>query len=346
VVEQGTHKPLAGGSNPPSATSPSPERLARLADAVARGTDALDVPPTAAIVLAISGGPDSTALLHGAAHLVSSGARQWRLIVAHLDHRLRDDSASDTERVRQVAESLGLPFRPGRSDVAALARAAGRSIEDAGRQARYRFLEEVAAREGADALIATAHTADDVAETILLRLVRGSGLRGMRGIPTRRGRVIRPLLGEHRADLRSALDKAGIAYLLDPTNEDPTHADRNRIRAEILPAMERLNPRIVEALQRLARLAAGDDEALDALAAAELATRSTADGIDWRNPPARAIGRRVLRLAAGEPAPSAERIEALLEAAEGPRGGLRVEMGGGREASVRERVITFANQGD
>jgi tRNA(Ile)-lysidine synthase len=343
VVEQGTHKPLAGGSNPPSATSSAPEPIRRLAEAVARGTDALAIPPDAAIVLAVSGGPDSTALLQGAAHLVRSAARQWRLLVAHLDHQLRDGSAADAVRVEQMAESLGLPFRPGRTDVAALARAEGRSTEDAGRQARYRFLEDVAAGEGAGALIATAHTVDDVAETVLLRAVRGSGLRGLRGIPARRGRVIRPLLGERRANLRAALDAAGIAYVLDPTNDDPAHADRNRIRAEVLPAMEQLNPRIVEALERLARLATDDDDALDALAAAELATRRTAaGGIDWHRPPARAIGRRVLRLAAGEPAPSAERIEALLDAAEGPRGGLTLELGGGREASVRERVITFS----
>jgi tRNA(Ile)-lysidine synthase len=346
VVEQGTHKPLAGGSNPPSATSSLPELIRSLADAVARGTDALSIPRDATIVLAVSGGPDSTALLHGAAYLVSGGARGWRLIVAHLDHQLRDDSASDADRVRQMAESLGLPFRPGRTDVAAMARGEGRSTEDAGRQARYRFLEEVAAGEGADALIATAHTADDVAETVVLRLVRGSGLRGLRGIPARRGRVIRPLLGERRATLRAALDEAGIAYLLDPTNADPTHADRNRVRAEILPAMELLNPRVVEALQRLARLTAEDDDVLDALAAAELATRRMHGGVDWRTPPARAIGRRVLRLAAGEPAPSAERIEALLDAAEGPRGGLMLELGGGRKASVRERVISFTNTGD
>jgi tRNA(Ile)-lysidine synthase len=158
--------------------------------------------------------------------------------------------------------------------------------------------------------------------------------------------VIRPLLAERRATVRGALDAAAIGYDLDPSNDDPLYADRNRVRAEILPAMERLNPRIVEALQRLTRLAADDDDALDALASAELALRDTPNGINWRNPPARAIGRRVLRLAVGEPAPSAERIEALLDAAEGPRGGLTLELGGGREASVRERVITFADPED
>ncbi|HET6746245.1 MAG TPA: tRNA lysidine(34) synthetase TilS [Candidatus Limnocylindria bacterium] len=331
---------MAGGSNPPSATSP-PDPIARLAAAVARGTDALQLPSDAPFVLAVSGGPDSTALLHGAARLMADGARAWKLTVAHLDHGLRDGSATDAARVGEVAAGLGLAFRTSRTDIAALARDEGRSLEDAGRQARYRFLEDVAGGAGPDALIATAHTADDLAETILLRIVRGSGLRGLRGIPARRGRVVRPLLAERRTGLREALDQAGISYLLDPTNDDPSYAERNRIRSEVLPALERINPRAVDALLRLSANAAADDDLLDALAAAELARRRSGGGIDWHDPPHRAIGRRVMRLAAGDPAPSAERIEALLDAAEGPRGGLTVELGGGREATVRERRIVF-----
>jgi tRNA(Ile)-lysidine synthase len=191
-------------------------------------------------------------------------------------------------------------------------------------------------------LIATAHTADDLAETILLRLGRGSGLRGLRGIPPRRGRIVRPLLQARRATLRAALDAAGIPYATDPSNSDLAHA-RNRVRAELLPALERLNPAAVDALARFGRLAADDDDLLDALAAAELAQRrdATDSSLDWHRPPARALGRRVLRLAIGDPAPSAERIEALLAAAEGPRGGILIELGAGRTASVRERRIRW-----
>jgi tRNA(Ile)-lysidine synthase len=270
---------------------------------------------------------------------VADRARGWQITVAHLDHGLREGSSADAEHVASMAASLGLPFSGSRVDVAALARVEGRSPEDAGRHARYRFLEEVAAQVGPDALIATAHTMDDLAETVLLRVARGSGLRGLRGIPARRGRVVRPLLGERRARLRALLDGAGVAYLHDETNDDPAAADRNRIRLEVLPALERVNPAAVKAIARLVELATDDDEALDAVAAAELAQRRTAEGIDWRRAPARAIGRRVLRLAIGDPAPSAERIEALLDAAEGPRGGVVIELGVGRSASVRERVI-------
>jgi tRNA(Ile)-lysidine synthase len=298
------------------------------------------------LILAVSGGPDSTALLHGAARLVSSGERQWSLVVAHVDHQLRPDSSQDAARVAGVASTLGLESRAHRADVRAVARAEHRSLEDAGRLIRYRFLEELADALGPAAVIATAHTADDLAETMLLRMARGSGLRGLRGIPARRGRIVRPLLQGRRRDLRQALDQAGITYLLDPTNDDPSAAARNLVRAEILPALERLNPQAVEALLRLAGLAADDDDALDAMAAAELTKRRTASGIDWHRPPVRAIGRRVMRLAAGEPSPAAERIEALLDAAEGPRGGLTIELGDGRSASVRERKIALHRASD
>ena len=334
MVEQGTHKPLAGGSNPPSATNLDP--LVEIAAAVGRGASALQVPDDARLVLAVSGGPDSMALLHGAARLLETDAVAWQLTVAHLDHALRPDSPDDARFVADASAALGLFCEVRRTDVAALAREEGRSIEEAGRDARYRFLAEVT---GADGWIATGHTADDAAETVLLNLMRGSGTAGLRGIPARRGRIVRLLLGERREWLRSALDAAGIVYRLDPSNEDAAYL-RNRVRGELLPLMEALRPGAVGRIVQFAALAAADDDLLDDVAAAELERRRTADGeLDWRDPPSAALGGRVLRLAIGAPAPSAERIEALLEAAAGPRGGLSIELGGGRSASIRERRI-------
>ncbi len=315
--------------------------LAPITAALEAGAASLAIHDGAPILLAVSGGPDSTALLHGAALLAPD--RGWRLSVAHLDHALRPESAAEAAAVAAGAVRLGLPIEVRRTDVRALAAAEHRSLEDAGRQARYRFLEEVAARLGDDALIATAHTADDLAETILLRLARGSGLRGVRGIPARRGRIVRPLLAARRATLRVALDAAGIPYVSDPSNSDPAHA-RNRVRADLLPALERASPGAVDALLRFGRLAADDDDLLDALASSELASRRDADdgSIDWHGPPERALGRRVLRLALGDHAPSAERVEALLGAAEGPRGGVTIELGDGRVATVARRRIRLA----
>ena len=302
----------------------------------------LEIPDDAAVVLAVSGGADSMALMTGAACLVATGARRWSLTVAHLDHCLRPDSAADATFVADAAFALGLRVEVRRADVVALAEQEGRSLEDAGREARYRFLEEIAPPE---ALIATAHTLDDLAETVLLNLLRGSGSSGIAGMPSRRGRIVRPLLGERRATLRELLDAAGVAYRDDPSNDDRAFL-RNRVRSELLPVLESLRPGAVERIGRFAGLAAADDALLDRVAAAELARRRTDDGrIDWHDPPQTALARRVLRLAIGDPAPSAERVEALLEAAGGDRGGVTIELGGGRSASVRGRTIDLDGPG-
>lgn len=316
--------------------SPPADPQDHLAGLVRAGTDRFGVSADAQLVLAVSGGSDSVALLHGAARLVATGQRAWRLSVAHLDHALRPDSADDAAFVVAIASALGLPSEARRTDVAALARDQGCSVEEAGRDARYGFLEEVAPT---GALIATAHTLDDVAETVLINLLRGSGLAGMGGIPGRRGRILRPLLDARRDELRELLIAAGIEYRVDATNTDPTFL-RSRVRAELLPVLESIRPGAIERIGRFSRLAAADDALLDELAAGELATRTgEGGGVDWRRPPPAALARRVLRLAIGHPAPSAERIDALLAAAAGDRGGLVVELGAGRVASVRHRRI-------
>jgi tRNA(Ile)-lysidine synthase len=336
VKDEDMGRSLPPGSDQPGRVSTPVDPLAA---AVGEGADRLPIPTGVPLVLAVSGGGDSMALMHGAAAVAPD--RGWQLVVAHLDHGLRPESADDARFVADAAEALGLSWEIRRTDVGAEAAETGTGVEDAGRRARYEFLEAVAADRGGDALIATAHTADDLAETVLLNLVRGAGQRGVRGMPARRGRVVRPLLHSRRATLRAALEAAGIAYRDDPTNRDP---DRSRaaIRAEVLPVLERLNPEAVEAIGRFAGLAGEEDAFLDALAAEELRRRRGEDGaIDWHAPPPPALGRRVLRLAIGDPAPAAERIDALLAAASGPRGGIVIELGRGRSASVRERRIVI-----
>jgi len=320
--------------NPPSVPNcPESALISTLASRLEAALLRLGVPDGAHLILAVSGGPDSMALMHLAIRAVP--AHGWRLLVAHLDHGLRDGSAADAQFVAGAASELGLPSTVSQTDVAAMAAERGDGLEEAGRVARYAFLEEVAAAAGPDALILTAHTADDEAETVLLHMARGTGLAGLAGIAERRGRVLRPLLGERRARLRQALDGAGIRYRIDPSNDDPRFA-RNRARTDVLPAFEGLHGRAIEAVSRMALQAADDDRLLDALALTTLAARRSADGwIDWRPAPPSTIAARMARAVAGPPAPSAERTDALVAAGSHGRGGRAIELGGGRRAVLR-----------
>ena len=332
MVEQGTHKPLVGGSNPPSATNSS-QPLTALAARFEASLVRLSVTDGAPLILAVSGGPDSMALMHLA--VVAAPTHGWRPIVAHLDHGLRGNSGEDATFVTAAATQLGLEATVKKTDVGALAAERRDGIEEAGRVARYAFLEEVAGAAGPDAVVLTAHTADDQAETVLLHLARGAGLAGLSGIAERRGRIIRPLLRERRADLRAALESAGVESRLDPSNQD-SRFSRNRARTGLLPAFENLHGQAIEAVSRMALQAAGDDQLLDALALTVLAARRSADGwITWRPSPPAAVAARVIRAAAGAPVPSAARTEALVAAAEDGRGGRVIELGGGRSARLR-----------
>ncbi len=220
------------------------------------------------IAIAVSGGPDSVALawlLHDLAPAM--GFRIAGLL--HLHHGLRGaDADADEAFVRALAGRLGVPCEVGRADVAALARRTRRSMEAAAREARYAFFED-AARRLAATRVATGHTADDQAETVLLRLLRGAGGRGVTGIRVKRGPFIRPLLECRRAELRAYLSARGEAFREDASNADRAIA-RNRLRHELLPVIEQLAPGGVRALARHARLAADDESLLEDFAAAAI----------------------------------------------------------------------------
>ncbi len=214
------------------------------------------------VLVAVSGGADSVALLH----LLGALAPAWRLVlrVLHVDHQLRPDSARDADFVRALGARLGVPV-----EVATVAVDPRGSVEAAARQARYAALEACADRLGAQR-IALGHTADDQAETVLMRLLEGVGVRGLAGIPPVRGRLIRPLLDCRRADLVTELRRAGLPWVEDPTNRDPKFL-RNRVRHELLPLLaESYNPEIATALVRVAALARDAVGALDRAATAEL----------------------------------------------------------------------------
>lgn len=185
------------------------------------------------VLAAVSGGQDSMAML-SILHSLSS-SMGFRLAAAHFDHMLRKDSAEDRTLVEQFAAGLSVPLRCGSGDVTALASEWGDTIEEAARKARYRFLEEAAEEMGASR-ISTGHTRDDQVETVLMRVIRGTGLRGLAGIPLKRDRLIRPLLGLARADTLEYCTEKGIPFNPDPTNLDKRFM-RNRIRLELIPLL-------------------------------------------------------------------------------------------------------------
>jgi tRNA(Ile)-lysidine synthase len=241
----------------------------RVADSVRRTIIRFNlIPPGCRVVAAVSGGSDSVALVRLLADL--AGPLEFRLAaIAHLHHGLRGRSADEDEAFcRDLAASLGLAFDGERADVRALMAAERCSAEDAGRRARYAFLARAAARAGADR-VAVGHTRDDQAETLLMHLFRGAGLRGLAGIHPRAGLVVRPLIGERREDLRGFLRARGLEWREDETNRDPAML-RNRVRHELIPYLERrFSPGLVDALSRDAALARADADCLDALAAEE-----------------------------------------------------------------------------
>ena len=216
--------------------------------------------PGARVLVALSGGGDSVALLllmrelHDRGQVVLAGA-------AHLNHRLRPESDEDESFCRALAVSVGVPFVSDHADVAALARREKRSIEDAARRARYAFLDRAAETVGAE-LIATGHTRDDQAETFLLRILRGAGTRGLGGIRPRNGRVIRPLLDVTRDELRGYVAEAGAEFRDDASNTD-VGIPRNRVRHELLPLVRaRFSSAVVGILAREAELARRDEDFL------------------------------------------------------------------------------------
>lgn len=290
-------------------------------------------PPAGAVVLAaVSGGADSTALARLLAQ--EAGARGWRVVLGHVDHGLRPDSAADAAFVERLAAGLGLAFLARRVGVAA----DGLSPEDAARRARRAALLELAAEAGAG-VIALAHTADDQAETLLGRLLTGSGPTGLAGMRPADGPWWRPLLGVRRAALRQWLASQGAAWREDPSNQG--HGPlRNRVRARLLPLAEAMvNPRAVEALTRLAGLAADEEAAWDAWCAGVFAAhgRTEADSLVLAEAAFAAAGpaarRRLTRWLAGTLTGRgqhllAEHAEQAVELMGGPPGRARTLPGG------------------
>ncbi|HXN32744.1 MAG TPA: tRNA lysidine(34) synthetase TilS [Polyangiaceae bacterium] len=201
------------------------------------------VPRGTILLAAVSGGPDSMAMLHVLALL--RGRLGFGLFAHGVDHGLRADAAAELDVAEAFARALDVPF--GRTRVAV---AAGGNLQARARVARWRALDAAAAAAGAGR-IATGHHADDRAETVLIRLLRGTRARGLGVLPPCDGNRIRPLYRARRADVDAHIARHHLSFALDPSNRDPRFL-RTRVRLELVPALERLSPRIVEHLCRLA----------------------------------------------------------------------------------------------
>jgi tRNA(Ile)-lysidine synthase len=216
--------------------------------------------PNGVILAGVSGGPDSLCLLD-LLHLLG-----YPVLAAHLNHGLRPEAVEDARLVQQVAEQRGIRFLLEEVDTAAYAAQHNLSIEEAARTLRYAFLFEQAQKYGAQA-VAVGHTADDQVETVLMHLLRGSGLSGLKGMPYRalpnpwsqEVPLVRPLLGIWRAEVIAYCAQRGLQPAIDRTNLDVTYF-RNRLRYELIPTLEGYNPRIRQAVLRMAQVLAGDEE--------------------------------------------------------------------------------------
>lgn len=225
----------------------------------------LELPgPEALLLVAVSGGSDSVALLHLMADLADK--LSIRLCAVYVNHGLRpDETGAEEELVAGMALRLGLGFRTGSIPVRAYSAAHGLSVEAAARRLRYRFLEEVAEELGAVAIV-VAHTADDQAEEVLLRLIRGSGRTGLAGMmAVNYRRVLRPLLQVSKAQLLDYLHSRDIPFLEDSSNAQRDFL-RNRVRLDLLPYLQKnFNPAIRQTLLRTADILGTEDEFLDKL---------------------------------------------------------------------------------
>jgi tRNA(Ile)-lysidine synthase len=293
----------------------------------------------ARVVCAVSGGPDSVALVRSlAATAEETGTGE--IVIAHFDHRMRPESGADAEWVRGLAASLGLGFYGGSADVPALQASFRRSPEEAARFARRDFLLRVKVRTRADA-VALGHHMTDRAETFFLNLMRGAGARGLGAMRWRdEAGFVRPLLWATKREIIDYLNEIDQPYLEDPTNEDPTYT-RNLIRHEVFPVIENDFPGAVQKMAEAAEAFAGEEDALAELADVAAGKYLSENGTttllndEFRGDLTPAVAARLIQLAyrrVGKRHRTLERthIEAVLALADGSTANLPRDCSAGR----------------
>ena len=339
----------------------------RIVSLVAQAFETRSLPP-GRLIVAVSGGQDSLTLLHALATIAPD---RGDLYAVHVDHGLRPSSRSDAQRVARLARSVGVQAIIRRYDVGKWARSRGINVESAARAVRYRQLALVAGSLGGGSVV-TGHTGDDVVETVLLHLLRGTGLEGLGGIqPVQRlpissfvptpprlagvsGEItiVRPLLDVERWETAAYCERHKLNWITDESNADVA-LTRNRIRHHLVPLLETYNPSIRHSLRRLASLARDDARTLEALADAEWRISAR---VDWRavsfdrqrlNECDRSIASRLIRRAASHLAesmvPSFEQVERCL--ALSSRGAGNTLLSGGLEWRVSSHSASLVKVG-
>lgn len=320
-----------------------------LVAAVRRSLDSVGLlRPGVTVVAALSGGPDSVALVDA---LVRAARRKGvSVVAAHLDHGLRPDSPVDAEFCAELCEQLKVRLRSGRSAPARAALKEG-GLEEAARLARYAFLRRVAREESAAAIV-LGHTLDDQAETVLMRLLRGSGALGLSAMKPWDGELLRPLLDTRRSAVLEHLDLHRLPSKTDSTNADRAFL-RNRVRLDLLPVLARdYNPGIVESLGRTAR-ALGEEHAALRDLAAQLLDRAIASAVEGTAfelsvlkgaPPGlgKTALREALRRSGGLRSVSFTHIDKLWSLVQQGRGGSMLPLPGGRTARILHSRLVIA----
>ncbi len=293
------------------------------------------------VLLALSGGPDSASLLDMAA----SGGE--KLLLCHVNHGIRGAEADrDEEFCRGLAAKDGLPIEIFRADVPAEAVRTGEGLEEAARRVRYDCFGRLMAERGIG-ILATAHNADDNAETVLLRLVRGASAGGACGIPAVRelpggGKVVRPLLGVTRERIMAYCSARGLGYVIDSTNSDIRYT-RNRIRARVMPELKEINPDVAAAVARFAESVRADSRWLDSEAGAFFGEHGDALDADMLRDLPPPVAARVLTLAAraAGAAPEKRHIDVLAAAVAGGVPAAVTLPGSVRAAVCSDGSVTF-----
>lgn len=287
------------------------------------------LPAGAAVCAAVSGGADSTALLLALREL------GYAVSAFHLNHCLRGaESERDEAFVRALCDRLGVPLTVQRAEVARFAEREGLGVEEAARKLRYRLLLQSTEALGC-AFAATAHTADDNLETMLFHLARGTGGKGLSGIPPARGRIVRPLLSCTRAEIEDYLRALGEPYVTDSSNLSDDYT-RNLLRHEVVPVLRRVNPEVSAAAFRLAGLLREDERVLETAVREQLAKATDSGG--WRVDafPSALRGRMLHRLLEQSGAPMAQigwrHIRLLAELLESGNPSARLSLPGGLTA--------------